>query len=378
MTFTFVHTADWQIGKAFAGFPADKVPLLREARLDIIGRIAALARKAGARHALVAGDVYDSPDVADRDLRQSLERLGREQDVTWHLLPGNHDPAQAGGVWERLIRFGLPENVQLHLEPRVQMIAEGIALLPAPLTSRSMSDDPTSWMGTAETPAAQYRIGLAHGSIQGFGGEEGEPAVPIAPNRPELAGLDYLALGDWHGVMRISDRIWYSGTPEPDRFPDNEPGFALVVRIGGQGQPIAVERHPTAHYTWWKRTLTITGPETLAIFEQSIAATVAQQERLLLKLALGGTASLSTWSDAESRLAALEQRLFHLSVDYGALQVLPENVELEEFGAGDLRRVAELLSTTARNEASEKAPAASLALRKLYLLWQDARGGERA
>lgn len=99
---------------------------------------------------------------------------------------------------------------------------------------------------------------------------------------------------------------------------------------------------------------------------------------MLLKLALGGTASLSTWSDAESRLAALEQRLFHLSVDYGALQVLPENVELEEFGAGDLRRVAELLSTTARNETSEKAPAASLALRKLYLLWQDARGGERA
>lgn len=378
MTFTFVHTADWQIGRPFAGFPADKVPLLREARLDVIGRIAGVARQAGAQHVLVAGDVYDGPDVPDRDLRQSIDRLGREQDVIWHLLPGNHDAAHAGGVWERLLHLGLPQNIRLHLEPRVEMIAEGVALLPAPLASRSVSNDPTSWMNEAEAPSARYRIGLAHGSIHGFGGEDGEPAVPIAPNRAELARLDYLALGDWHGVTRVSERVWYSGTPEPDRFPDNEPGFALVVRIGGEDQPVVVERHPTARYQWWKHAVTITGPETLAILEQTIAATVAHQERLLLKLSLGGTASLSTWSDAEARLKALEERLFYLSVDSDALQVLPEEIELEEFGAGDLRRVAELLSSTARGESSEEAPIASLALQKLYLLWQDARGEERA
>lgn len=377
MTFTFVHTADWQIGKVFAGFPADKVPLLREARLNVIGRLAGVARAAGARHVLVAGDVYDSRDIPDRDLLQSVERLRREQDLCWHLLPGNHDPAQAGSVWERLIRAGVPANVRLHLEPRPEIIASGVALLPAPLSGRTVTGDPTAWMDTAETGSARHRIGLAHGSIQGFGGEDGEAAVPIAPLRAQSAGLDYLALGDWHGVTRISDRVWYSGTPEPDRFPDNEPGFALVVRLEGDGPP-QVERHPTAHYTWWKRTLTVTGPESLAIFEQSLASTIKHTERLLLRLTVGGTASLSTWSSAEARLAALAQRLFHLDIDSATLQVLPEDVELEEFGAGDLRRVAELLSVTARDEASEKAPVASLALRKLYRLWQDARGGERA
>jgi len=377
MTFTFVHTADWQIGKVFAGLPADKVPLLREARLDVIGRIARVAREAGARHVLVAGDVYDSRDIPDRDLMQSLERMRREEDVRWHLLPGNHDPAQAGGIWERIVRFGVPTNVRPHPEPRPEMIESGVALLPAPLTARTSTGDPTAWMDAAATPLARHRIGLAHGSIQGFGGGDGDAAVPIAPGRADTAGLDYLALGDWHGVTRISDRVWYSGTPEPDRFPDNEPGFALVVRLE-EGRPAQVERHATAHYTWWKRALPVTGPESLPIFEQSIAATVAHPERLLLKLAITGTASLSAWSDAEARLSALEQRLFHLTVDSSALQVLPEEVELEEFGAGDLRQVAELLSAAARNEASEKSPAASLALRKLYLLWQDARGGERA
>lgn len=378
MTFTFVHTADWQIGKIFGGLPADKVPLLREARLEVIGRIAGGARAAGARHVLVAGDVYDSRDVPDRDLLQSLERMRREQDMVWHLLPGNHDPAQAGSVWERLVRIGVPDNVRPHLERRPQLIGEGVVLLPAPLTARSMSDDPTAWMDSAPTPNARYRIGLAHGSIQGFGGgEDGEAAVPIAPDRPKRAGLDYLALGDWHGVTRISDRVWYSGTPEPDRFPDNEPGFALVVRLEEQGRPAQVERCATAHFTWWKRALTITGPESLPIFEQTIE-TVPQPERLLLRLTVDGTASLSAWADAEARLAALEQRLFHLVVDSSELEVLPEDVELEQFGAGDLRRVAEILNTTAREGASDNAQAASLALRKLYALWQDARQRERA
>jgi len=376
MRFTFVHTADWQIGKPFAGFPADKIPLLREARLDAIGRIASLARSAGAQHILVAGDVYDSPDLPDRDLRQSIERLRREEDLVWHLLPGNHDPAQPGGIWERLIRLGVPKNVHLQLEPRVERIADGVALLPAPLTMRSTQADPTAWMDAAATPGAQIRIGLAHGSIQGFGGEDGEAAVPIAPDRARLAGLDYLALGDWHGVTRVSDRIWYSGTPEPDRFPDNEPGFALLVRVGQNGR-VEVERHPTARYTWWKRSLTVTGSDALASFERDIAANVLQPERLLLKLTLRGTVSLSTWSDVTARLEVLEQRLFHLSVDNQALQVVPEAVELDEFGTGHLRRVAELLSAAARDEASGRAEVASLALRKLYGLWREAREGAR-
>lgn len=379
MTFTFVHTADWQIGKTFGGLPADKVPLLREARLDAIARIAGGARAAGARHVLVAGDVYDSQHVSDRDLLQSLERLRRELDVIWHLLPGNHDPAQAGSVWERLVRIGVPDNVRPHLEAAPHMIGEGVALLPAPLAARSTADDPTAWMDRAATPGARYRIGLAHGSIQGFGGgEDGEAAVPIAPGRPDTAGLDYLALGDWHGVTRISDRVWYAGTPEPDRFPDNEPGFALVVRLVEPGRPPQVERLATGHFTWWKRALTITGPESLPIFEQTIDSTVPHAERLLLKLTVTGTASLETWADVERRLAALDQRLFHLAADTASVEVLPEEIELEGFGTGDLRRVADLLSTTARDATSDKAPVASLALRKLYAMWQETRRGEQA
>ena len=56
MTFRFIHTADWQIGKPFDSLGAEVAPLLREARLAAIDRLAALARDEQIAHVLVAGE----------------------------------------------------------------------------------------------------------------------------------------------------------------------------------------------------------------------------------------------------------------------------------------------------------------------------------
>lgn len=377
MTFTFLHTADWQIGKPFGSFPDEKAALLREARRSVIGRIANVARTNGAGHVLVAGDIFDSRDIPDRDLMQSLERMRREETITWHLLPGNHDAVHDGGIWERVSRIGYPENVKAHLEPLPVTLAPDVALLPAPLRGRTAISDPTAWMDSAVTPAARYRIGLGHGSIQGFGGEGGEAAVPIAPRRAEMAGLSYLALGDWHGVLKISDRVWYSGTPEPDRFPDNEPGFALVVRLDEPGGLPKVERHATAHYTWVKRGVDVTEPANLDQVLSQLSAT-PNPEHVLVSLAVSGTPSLAAWGKCEAQLAGLEQKLFHLLVDSATVMALPEVIELEEFGTGDLRQAAGLLSGMARESSDDQAAAASLALRKLYGMVRQIRAGGRA
>jgi hypothetical protein len=43
MAFTFIHTADWQLGAQFGTLPIDIAARLQAARLDVIDRIAALA-----------------------------------------------------------------------------------------------------------------------------------------------------------------------------------------------------------------------------------------------------------------------------------------------------------------------------------------------
>ena len=62
----FIHTADWQIGKPFAGIgDAHKRALVHQARIDAIKRIGRVAQESGAEFVLVAGDLFDSPS-ADR------------------------------------------------------------------------------------------------------------------------------------------------------------------------------------------------------------------------------------------------------------------------------------------------------------------------
>ena len=111
MTFRFIHTADWQLGKSFARFPSGLAGELAAARLAAIERIAAIARTRGAAHVLAAGDVFDSESLSKIDLRRALERLAEQRDVAWLLLPGNHDPARRDGIWDRSMRDRLPGNV---------------------------------------------------------------------------------------------------------------------------------------------------------------------------------------------------------------------------------------------------------------------------
>lgn len=210
-----IHTADWQLGKPFGRFPAEIRTALGEARFDAIDRIGALARERRAGHVVVAGDVFDSTGPADRDIVQAVTRMGKAP-CTWWLMPGNHDHARSDGLWAR-VRRAAPANVRVVDTPEPVELEEGAWLLPAPLEHRRTRDDPTSAYDGMSTPDGAVRIGLAHGSIVDFG-SRGEADNMIPPDRAQRSGLDYLALGDWHGFLTIGDRTAYSGTPEIDRF----------------------------------------------------------------------------------------------------------------------------------------------------------------
>ena len=244
----FIHSSDLHLGKRFGNFPGDLPGRLREARHAVLGKLAEHARANGADTILLAGDTFDTETPGAEVRRQALTEMAHHAPIRWVLLPGNHDSLQATQLWS-VLGSEAPANVILANAPGPVDLGGAAVLLPAPCTARRPGRDLSEWMDSAPTADGVIRIGLAHGAIQNFS-EDVVASEVIAPDRAARAGLDYLALGDWHRWIEVNPRTHYSGTPEQDRFKHEQPGIALLVDIAGSGAVPQVSPLATASFAW--------------------------------------------------------------------------------------------------------------------------------
>lgn len=350
----FFHTADWQIGRQPSDTSAPEDGLaLAEARLETVARIAGLAAEQAIDAVLVAGDVFDTQTVSDRTLRRLFNALSGFAGP-WVLLPGNHDAALAESVWQRARRLNLvPPQVHLALTPEPLVLADaGLVVLPAPLTQRQVHDDLTAWFDQAGTDPGLVRVGLAHGSVEGILAEGFDSTNPIAADRCQRAGLEYLALGDWHGTRQIDERCWYSGTPEPDGFVDNDPGNLLEVAIDAPGALPRVTVHPVARHYWWRHAVELA----VASDVDELARWLGEQpEESVVVLELGGQLGLADRARLQEVLAAAEARFRSLRVRDGALGLAPSEEDLAGLQAdGYVQQVLQELQQTQGDERAEE------------------------
>jgi DNA repair exonuclease SbcCD nuclease subunit len=364
-----IHTADWQIGKVFRFVDDATMSLLQEARLEAIATIGGLARAHGAGTVLVAGDLYDHGGLGDRTLFQPIERMRALDGLTWHIIPGKHDADWPNGIWDRVARHGLPDNVHLHREPAPCALGDGGAwLLSAPLRRRQTLSDPTAWMNQAATPEGALRIGLAHGSVTRFGAADRSQGNYIDPVRPKEARLDYLALGDWHAQREIGPRCWYAGTPEPDDF-DQEEGSVLLVEIAAPGAAPAVQPLASARYHWTRQRETLHGADDIALLDERIRALAPDAARLLVDLTVEGTLSLADRALFAQRIdRSLRAALCHLRLDDERLYLAPSPDDLDGIAkTGFVRAAAARLKQLADDQANPEREVAAEALMRLFL-----------
>ncbi|ARR52345.1 metallophosphoesterase [Rhizorhabdus wittichii DC-6] len=359
----FIHSADWQLGKPFGRFAPEIRTALGEARFDVIDTIGRTAVDQRAQHVVVAGDIFDTEGPDNRTIVQAISRMGRHA-CQWWLLPGNHDFARNGGLWDR-IRLRAGESIHILSEPKPREIEPGVWLMPAPLAHRNNLEDPTDAFDAMATPGARFRIGLAHGSIRDFG-SQGETRNRIAPDRARRSQLDYLALGDWHGMLRVDPRTWYAGTPEADRFQRDDPGQLLMVELAEQGEP-AVTPIRTGRYQWLMRDWLVNDQ---AAFEAECAQLLAAVDpsATLLQLSLAGITGLS---DRIAILGRLEDdighRLRYLDVRADDLVGRPSEEDLASLAVEGMLGAA-AAKLTARIEAGgTEAHIARRALERLFV-----------
>lgn len=363
----FLHSSDLHLGKRFGNFEGDLPSRLREARHAVIARLADHARAQGAGTILLAGDTFDTETPAAEVRRQALTEMAHHAPIRWVILPGNHDSLQASELWALLAREA-PGNVVLATAANPIELAPGAILLPAPCTMRRPGHDLSAWMDSAVTPDGTIRIGMAHGPIQSFAEDSGASEV-IAPDRARRAGLDYLALGDWHGAIEVDRRTWYSGTPEQDRFKHDRPGEALLIEIAGAGAEPQVTALSTASFTWLSLNLHLLPDDHPAPVLEALLPELRNRRQTLARIVATGRVGLAARTALTTLVAEALPDFGWLTLDDSGLATDCAVEDLDQIDrAGALREAADALlaeSEDSNRSAADRAVAAA-ALTRLY------------
>lgn len=380
----FLHTADWQLGKPFAGIDdPQKRAIVQQERIQVIRRIGEIARAHQADFILVAGDLFDSSTASNATVSAACSAIG-QLGIPVLVIPGNHDHGGPGGVWEQSFfqreHTNLAPNLRLLLKPEPVELSSAW-IFPCPLLRRAESTDTTAWLRLPEVlggcSSAKPRIVLAHGSTQQFTSQsEDEEANATATNQIDLSRLpagafDYVALGDWHGTKQITPTAWFSGTPELDRFPKGEGHDAgnILMVAASRGQTPTVTVAHTSRFAWHEFAFDFAEDSNLAVYQERLETLIGQRANEdLLRLELTGSLGVRAAGQLEQALESLQARLLRVKLT-NRVSVAPTADEIQALTQRPsdplTARVAEQLCARAAG-ADETAASARIALRELY------------
>jgi DNA repair exonuclease SbcCD nuclease subunit len=369
-----LHTADWHLGRRFAGFDEPDRITLSRARLDVIDRILAAAAHNGVDAILCAGDLFDEPTPD----RQWWEPLARKLSATpdgrpIFLLPGNHDPLQPGTVYaaEHPFRRALPSWVHVVDEDDYTFVLNEVAVLHArPCRSRAGQDDPALALPARQAGDERIRIGMVHGST--FDAVDCQTNFPIARDAAARRGFDYLAIGDTHSFRNVPPDarppVVYPGAPEATSFGEPDAGNVVAVFVN-RSRRVMFRPERVAYWTWTERTV-----QSLADLRD--LRSEPQLARSVMRLTVDMCLPAPAFEEAEAILRELKGT----TASHGRVGILqPDRARLSLDTAGieaHLPDLPEVLRTTVAHlktlEDSEQPEIARAALYHLYRLVREA------
>lgn len=325
MSFRLLHTSDWQLGMTRRFLGPDAQPRYDQARFDAVRALGRLCRERDCGLVVVAGDAFESNLVSPATVARALEAL-REIPIPVVFLPGNHDPLDEASVY-RSPAFTANRPPLLRIlgeEDIIRLDDAEVEVVGAPWRSKHPTGNPFLETLAALPPAGGnvLRIGLAHGKVDeiAFQGES-QSVLPLDALKAALAEgrLHYIALGDRHSFTRVTDRIYYSGTPVATDFNETDPGCVALVELAGDGA-ISVERIPVGRWRFLPRAAELSGAADADALSAQLEAE-PEKENAIVRLTLSGELGL-----AEE--ARLRQRLEHFSHLFAGLEVRDDDLHL--------------------------------------------------
>lgn len=345
MAIRFIHTSDLQLGMTRWYLSQDAQPRFTQDRIDAIRRLGTLAREHEARFMVVAGDVFESNQVAAQTVKRSLKAF-EAVSVPVFLLPGNHDPLDAGSVFKhKTFTENCPDHVLVirDYEPLKVPGLDQVEVVGAPWVGKHPLSDLVADMSSGLKPVLGFRIAVGHGAVSTLSPDALNPAVIDLESVKEAINdgkFQYLALGDRHSATNLDARVHYSGAPVATDFDEVDSGKCLVVELEQNADP-KVTPIRVSDWQFVNRDWDINGTDDVTAFRDWLDE-FARPERTVLQFGFEGTVSVA---DQAALVAAMEhaEALFagvRFHERTSDLAVMPDRADADSVGLTGYERSA--------------------------------------
>ena len=220
-----LHSADWHLDSPLLFRDPERSRELREALLQIPGKIAALCKAEGCHMMLLSGDLFDGAYTAN-SLGILLDAL-EEAAVPVFISPGNHDFLGNESPW---LSQRWPENVHVFTHPVLEsVVLEDLDCRVYGAGFTGM-DCPGLLADFVSSHTERYAVGVLHGDPT----QVNSPYCPITAEQVANSGLNYLALGHIHkgGSFRSGDTLCaWPGCPMGRGYDETGEKGVLIVTV---------------------------------------------------------------------------------------------------------------------------------------------------
>lgn len=221
-----IHCADLHLdSKMESNLDRQRASLRREELLDTFEAMVNYAREQGVRVMIIAGDLFDKPNIRKSAKNRVLEQFRNNPDIDFCYIRGNHDRCD---FLDEIENDAELENVKTFTADQWTSYDYGEVVI----TGMELVKENASTLGmNLVLDQNRLNIVVLHGQESEYQGNDKAEVVNLSMLRNKY--IDYLALGHIHSFKqeRLDDRgiYCYSGCLEGRGFDEcGQKGFVLL------------------------------------------------------------------------------------------------------------------------------------------------------
>lgn len=323
----FIHTGDLHLGLQFKGVSFSKEKA-EERRLELWETFERIVQKSiddDVDFLFLAGDLFEEQYFTLGDIERLRDTLAKGENIEVIITAGNHDTLNRKSLynmidWPENIHIFQAENLSKKEFPDKNTVVYGYSWDKGEDNRKILED----FKGIKE---GKNNILILHGDVL----SRDSQYLPLDKNYMENLGFDYIGLGHIHKPTIFSDKMAYSGSPEPLDF--GETGEHGIILGSIEGNKTQIEFLPFSKRMFLNKTVKIN--ETMGyvdiIDELREVHSVDELQRNLYRVKLEGLVNRDLELDLKDIEKSLENDFYYMElidntiVDYDLESLEKEN-----------------------------------------------------